>query len=426
MNRFGMAISAAWLLLLAICPGVSAMDTLTRTFDSAFRTLRVEVEGDFMATPVIDLDGDRRITVSFDEIGDDFSELRYRLVHCNADWQPSQLVESEYVEGFNEADVDDYAFSSNTFVHFVNYRITVPSEDMRPLVSGNYLLQVFDRYDPERVLLQARFSVSENVVSLSGEVSGRTDRGLNTEWQQLELALSPGDFMISNPYTDLNVTVTQNSLPESTRTLPPPSRLEGQRMIWQHLPALVFGGGNEFRRFETVRLAGPGMHVDSMRFGGTNYHAYLMTDADRSEREYVYDSTQRGRYLVRDYVATDADLGADYVTVHFTLDFPQITNGDIYIDGDLTNHLREEPYRMIYDHSRHLYTLDLPLKQGSYNYRYVAVPRVSGGSVQTADPGVVEGNFFETVNEYDVRAYYRPPGARYDRLIGTALLTTAR
>lgn len=423
MHRFILSI----LLFFAFVISTPAMDTRQQTFDDAFRTLKVSVEGDFMALPVISLAGDRRIVVSFDELGDDFSELQYRLIHCNADWQPSQLVESEYVEGFNVADVDDYAFSSNTFVHFVNYRITIPSEDMRPLVSGNYLLQVFDRYDPETVLLQSRFAVSEECVSLSGEVSGRTDRGLNTEWQQIELNLSPGDFPINNPYTDLRVIVGQNALPESERTLPPPTRMEGRRILWQHVPGLVFPAGNEFRRFETVRLAGPGMHVDSMRFGGTNYHAYLMRDADRSERQYVYDSTQRGRFLVRDYVATDADLGADYVTVHFNLDFPELTNADIYIDGEMTSHLREAPYRMIYDRDRRLYTLELPLKQGSYNYRYVAVPReMPRGGNHAADPGVIEGNFYETVNEYDIRVWYRPPGSRADRLIGTTLLVTAR
>ncbi len=82
---------------------------------------------------------------------------------------------------------------------------------------------------------------------------------------------------------------------------------------------------------------------------------------------------------------------------------------------------------MAYDRESGLYTLQLPLKQGSYNYRYVAVPREQKrGAAPAADPGVVEGNFYETVNEYDVRIWYRPPGSRADRLIGSSLLVTAR
>lgn len=414
-TRLGCVFAAALLL-----PGAAqALDTRTQAFDPAFRTLKVQVENDFLSPPVITLGGDDRIIFSFDEIGDDFSELRFRLIHCNADWQPSQLVETEYLGGFNIADIADYAFSQNTFVHFVNYRVTIPSDDMQPLVSGNYLIQVFDSYDPDTVLLQARFSVSEDVVSVSGDVSGRTDRGFNTTWQQLELDVSSGDFAIGNPFADVKVTVGQNSMPESLRTLPPPSRMDGRRMVWQHVPQLIFPAGNEFRRFETVRLNHPGMHIDSMRYGGSNYHAWLMPDTDRAEGNYQYDRTQYGRFLVREYSATDSDLGADYVTVHFTLDFPELVNGDIYLDGELTQHLRDDRYRMVYDRESGAYTLEVPLKQGSYNYRYLAVPRDKS---ETADPSPVEGDFYETSNEYDVRVYYRPPGSRADRLIGDTVI----
>lgn len=409
--------------LTASLTSVAADDTRTRTLHPDFRTLRVEKEGAFMDVPVINTAAGERVVVSFDEIGDDRSELQYRLIHCDASWNPSRLVESEYLDGFNIADLEDWAFSSNTYVHYVNYRLAIPSEDMRPLVSGNYLVQVFDRDDPDTTLVQARFSVCEDAVAVIGEASGRTDRGLNTEWQQLELTIDPGDFPLANPYQDLMVTVRQNGMPESERTLKAPLRMDGRRIVYAHAPELIFPASNEFRRFETVRLDYPGMHVDSTTFGGTNYHAWLMTDTDRSERQYAYDSTQRGRFMVRDYYSSDPDLGADYVTVHFRLDFPELTNGDLYLDGDLTGHLREEPYRMVYDRQNGAYTLRLPLKQGSYNYRYVAVPHMrTPGAAPVADPGVVEGNHYETSNEYEVFVWYRAPGARADRLLGHALI----
>lgn len=374
-----------------------------------------------MEPPVIALGSDRRIVISFDEMTEDVSQLQYRLIHCNADWQPSSLVESEYLDGFNIADIDDAGFSANTFVHYVNYRIVIPSPQMRPVVSGNYLVQVFDRYEPDEVLLQARFSVSEDAVSVTGEASGRTDRGLNTTWQQAEIRLSTGDFAISNPYNDLTVTLCQNGVPETLRVLPPPSRVEGKRIVWQHSPSLIYPAGNEYRRFETVRVNNPNLHVDSMRYVDDHYHAWLIPDGDRSERLYVYDRTQHGRFLVRESSSTDSSLGADYLTVHFTLDFPQLTNGDIYVDGEFTRHLRDDSTRMEYDEEDGVYRLSMPLKQGSYNYRYVCVPR---NAPEIADPAPVEGDFFETGNEYDVRVYYRPPGARADRLITHGVIST--
>ena len=59
------------------------------------------------------------------------------------------------------------------------------------------------------------------------------------------------------------------------------------------------------------------------------------------------------------------------------------------------------------------------LKQGSYNYQYLFVP--TGSSVGQTGP--IEGNYYQTQNEYSIYVYYRPMGARYDRLIG---VTTVR
>ena len=94
-------------------------------------------------------------------------------------------------------------------------------------------------------------------------------------------------------------------------------------------------------------------------------------------------------------------------------------NADIYVDGQMTLNGFSEANRMKYDPDRRLYTLELPLKQGSYNYQYVAV---SKGKTSPADHSLVEGNKYETRNEYQVYVYLREPGSRADRLIGTAQL----
>lgn len=407
-------------LLTCLCAYLlaGAVDTATRIFDPAFRTLKVQREGDFMAPPVIRLGSDERLTVSFDELTDDVSYLRWRLVHCNADWQPSMLLEQEYVEGFNVADVEDYAFSSNTFMHYVNYRITVPSEGMRPLVSGNYLLQVYPEQDDDRVLLQARFSVSEEAVRVIPKVTTSTDMGINGEWQQVTFDITTDKFKITDPFSELYITVVQNGSADHTATTRRPLRVEPGRLIYDHDRALIFPAGNEYRRFETVRVDYPGMHVDSVRYIDPAYHAYLAADRRRDRSEYLYDQTQFGRYMVREYNATDSDLGADYVTVHFTLESPELPGTDIYVDGELTHGLRQPQYRMHYDIERRAYTLQLPLKQGSYNYRYVTVPRRDPGA--RADHALTEGNHYETNNEYTISVFMHRPGDRADRLIGTA------
>lgn len=389
-------------------------DTSTRIFDRRFKTLKTEVEDNFMSPPVIRMGTNDRITIKFDEIGEDNSYLEYRLIHCNADWRPSRLIESEYISGFNSQRIEDYAFSSATIVHYVNYLITIPNEDMRILHSGNYLLQVYDPDNPDEILLQTRFQVTENSLWTDGGMTTRTDRGHNTEWQQIFFTIDTEGFNRIDAFQDLTVTVDQNHRDATRRIIKSPLRISGNKIVYDHQADLIFPASNEYRRFESISNTVSGIHVDSMRYMGSNYHVWLTPDYIRSDKEYSFDRTQHGRFIIREYNATDPDIGADYVTVHFALDCGGRINGEIYLDGEFTHNLFTDYNRMKYDAQTGKYILEVPLKQGAYNYQYV----VKSDSANTdISPAIIEGNKYETENEYGVAVYYHPPGSRGDRLV---------
>lgn len=413
-------------MMAGIPAAANAIDTSDGIFDSRIRTVTLRNPDNFMAPPVIRLATNDQLVLNFDVIGDTHEYFCYRLIHCNADWQPSRLLESEYIDGFNEGRIEDYAYSANTYVHYVNYNLLFPNEKLPILTAGNYLLQLYNEDDPDSILLQIRFSVTENRVKLQPEVSTRTDRGFNTEWQQVNLVIDCSGLENLNPYRDLIVTVMQNNRPETTRAVSHPLRVEGTTVIYEHEPDLVFPASNEYRRFETVRSDYPGMSVDSVVFSGSNWHAYLHTDCPRVSQNYLFDKTQHGRFKIDDYTATDPDLGADYVTVHFSLDYPELTDSDIYIDGDFTLHCFDLKNRMTYNRDSRLYEITIPLKQGSYNYQYVVLPKesgdISGHPSVPADASLIEGNFYETENEYLIKVFFCPPGSRGDRLVGYQIL----
>lgn len=409
-------------LLLGILTPTAATavtDTATGIFAPGFSTLKVQLDGDFLAPPVIRL-GDSRMTlyVSFDELGDEHRYMRCSLEHLTPLWQPSGLLPSEYASGFNEAEVADYAYSQNTFRHYVNYRISIPSQELYPLISGNYLLRVWDEEEPDSTLLQARLCVSENVGTITGEASHITDRGSAGEFQQVSFTFSPGNFQLQDVFSDLQAIVVQNSDP-STAVSVKPLRMQGGSIVYEHRPELIFPAGNEFRRFETTRTDYTGMHIARNGVENGAYSSWLNTDEERADRPYEYDRTQYGRFKVDEYNASDPDLGADYVKTYFTLDFPQVMNGDVYVDGEFTHHRLDDSNRMTWDAETHTYTLPILLKQGSYNYRYVLRGH---NPADKPDPAPVEGNHYETRNEYTIYIYYTPPGARYSRLLNVAVI----
>lgn len=400
------------------CVYGSAEDTFTRIFDSGFKTLQTSVNGNLLTPPILNMGVGDVLTVEFDEIAEDRRFLRYSIVSCNADWSVSGLVESEYVDGFNIADVTDYEFSEGTVVHYVHYRISFPDENLRVTRSGNYLLRVFDEGDPDAVLLQVRFYVSEGCAVVSADVTSRTDIDYNGSHQQVSLGVDCSKAGVQNVYTDLRVTVLQNSRYDNCVNLTVPTRVAGGRVFYEHLRSLVFPAGNEYRRFECVSVNYPGMGVESVDYYHPYYHAVLYTDIPRADEGYVFDKTQFGRYVVREYDSDRSEIEADYVAVHFSLDAPHYAGCDVFLDGDFVCRGFTSESQMVFNSATGLYEKTLLLKQGAYNYEYLAVDK----GVSSGNAGLIEGDKYQTVNEYTVLVYTRRHGDRCDRLIGAAVV----
>ncbi len=413
-----------YLLAIAIsCQQTFAVDdTMTGSFDESIRTMQLSLNGDMFAPPVLIIGSSDRLLFSFDQLSDDMTYFRYRLVHCNANWQPSGLVDSEIVSGFNEGIVEDYAFSRGTTVNYVNYSFAIPNENISPLVSGNYLLKLYKENDPDNIVAQWRFMVCEHSARIGIEVSSRTDVDYNDAHQQLALTVDTERSDVEDPFNDIIVMVQQNGRLDNEVALRQPMRMSGRKIIYEHMAPLIFDAGNEYRRFETVSLDYPGMRISDIQYLHPYYHVVIDSDAPRNLDSYLYDSTQQGRFTIREYDSDEADTMADYVIVHFILDMDEKPGTMIFIDGDLVNRRFDESSRMTFNHATRRYEKALLLKQGSYNYQYLAVPPGKSRGY-TAD---IEGDRYQTVNEYLVKVYTRNPKDRYDRLIGINKVTFNR
>ena len=114
------------------------------------------------------------LSLEFDEIGDQPRYLRYRLIHCNRDWEVSDLAEMEYLDGFNNEEIREYALSVSTRVPYVHYRLSLPNQQTRWTKSGNYLLHIYDE-DTDEPLITRRFMVVDPIMKVSANLSRPVD-----------------------------------------------------------------------------------------------------------------------------------------------------------------------------------------------------------------------------------------------------------
>ncbi len=399
------------LLTLASQLAISQSVYRTRPISDNIKTLIVSTSNGLLSPPVIKFGSNEQVIIKFDNLAIDEPRLRYHLIHCNADWTRSTLSDVEYLSGFNNHLINDYRFSENTTVNYIHYELRFPNRDVQLKLSGNYCLVVTEDNNTDTPLLTACFSVLDNKVSIRSEVSGNTDIDFNREHQQLSFEINHPQLRLNNPKLELQVIVRQNNRTDNERIGIEPTYIQLNKLIYEHNPALIFEAGNEYRRFETVSQYYNGLNVYDIYYESPYYQAVLYKDAFRSKRVRQYDEDQNGRFFIRNADEYDFDVQSDYFMVNFTLD-GQTVDGDIYLNGDFTYNIFSDMLRMEYDAQANEYFASLLLKQGAYNYQYLS-PGLKGFSTE-----IVEGNYYDTENEYLILVYYRAPGLRYDQLVG--------
>ena len=381
-----------------------------KTYSDNIRSLSATLNNDWQLLPVIKMESNDIITISFDAMSHKYHRYTYRIIHCNADWERSDLYESDYIDGFNDIPIDDYENSINTTFEYTHYTFNIPNSDTSLKLSGNYLLMIMD--EDENIVAEVKFAISEEYAKIGASVTSNTDRDINGRDQQLNMTINYSGIRVTDQTKEIIPYVMKNrNINNIVKVTRPTHRTNGQ-LEYSHCKDLIFEAGNEYRRFEIIDMYDYSQHVDRIDFHSPYYHATLM--ADRPHISYRFDYDHNGRYLIRNHDADNHNIEADYLFVHFTLTSGRFSGGDVYIRGDFTGNNISEEWKMEYNENSKSYTHTALLKQGAYDYQYVWIPDDGNGSVTAK----TEGDCYETGNEYTILVYFRENGSRYDRLIG--------
>lgn len=411
----------------------------THAIDPSIHTLRVRTLRDaiepnghlqrpYLVLPesgVIDgSEWENSLEISFDHLSHDPKQYTYRVIHCDKNWYDSQISSYEYLDGFTTNDIVNYELSNNTQQEYTHYWLEFPNADMQLKASGNYVLQVYEDGDLEKVVVQVCFSVVEPLVTIDAKVRANTDIELNGRFQQLDIDVKTVALNIRDPQ-DVSLVVQQNSRLDNRVMLEKPTFVEPNRLRYINNKALIFEAGNEFRRFDSYSTYYAGYHVDRVVYSQGEYHALLETDmprgtmskeAGREGTPYLTDRDANGQMVVNCEKADNVDTQAEYMWVHFVIPVTEPIMMPIYVGGDLFYNTYTSSNRMQYDPDTKCYHLLAYLKQGGYNYMYYTQKDREMSLLP------LEGSHWQTGNEYSVWVYYRPVGGRYDRLVGGSRL----
>ncbi len=394
-----------------------------RIFNENIRTVLLHRKGYELSYPIIKINSGDELLLRFDDLEGDVKNYTYTVIHCNADWTPSRLSPSDYIEGFYENQIRNYRFSFNTFIPYTHYSLTLPNEDIRFRLSGNYILKVYEDFDRSKVAFTRRFFVNESRVHINAIARQPIIPEYRRSGHQIDFTVSHRDYNIRDPYSEVNVIITQNNRWDNAVKELKPDFIKNYELVYEDGEKNYFPGGNEFRTFDIQSLRFHTEFVRDIVFRHDGYHVKLFPGKPRDRRHEYHHDEINGRFLVRTRDEPNDNTDSEYVMVYFSLpwDAP-LDNGDVYVAGDLASWNFYPWNRMEYNYETKSYELSMLLKQGYYNYQYLFLPE----GEQEADGSMFEGNFFETENDYIIYVYHRLPGSRYDRLIGVQVTNSMR
>ncbi len=391
-------------------------------YDQRIKTVQLYKEGWNLSYPVIKLNSDEKLVLNFDLLSDQPESYYYTFIHCDKDWNKSDILPNDYMTGNTENPVEDYSNSFNTTVSYLHYKLTFPNDRVSFNVSGNYIIEIYPSDKQDEPAITQRFIISEDAAKISVTVHRPQMAKENNTHQQVDFNVSYAGLNLTDPSRNLYAFILQNGRWDNAKKNLKPDFTGDNELKYNSLSDKnIFQGGNEYRYFDIKSLRYQTEFVKKIDFVSPNYNIYLLPSENREHKPYFYWQDFNGKYFIAFQEGKNPDIESDYVYVYFTLPSDQIIpGGSMYVSGALNNWAFDKNNLMTYNPLKKDYECSMLLKQGWYNYEYVFLK--DGATNGTAS--LFEGSHYETENDYLILIYYRNPHDRYDSVIGSIISNT--
>ncbi|WP_338408853.1 DUF5103 domain-containing protein [uncultured Flavobacterium sp.] len=351
--------------------------------------------------------------LQFDDLYGNEANYYYEIIHCDYNWNPSEIPKSDYLQGFDGQRIQEYTNSFNTLQIYSHYQLSFPNSNTQLRISGNYILKILD--ENKEVAFSRKFILYEDSVSIPIQIK-RARTVPNLEFKHnLEFAIKSNTINFQNPLKNVKVMLLQNGQFKTAIKNIVPQYTIGNDLIYKYDTQTQFWAGNELLFFDNKDIKSANNNVAQVDSNNDIYNSRLYTDRARTNFPYSVTQDINGNFVVRNLNANNNEVEADYSWVYFSLSAPAYTsNKEIYIAGMFNNYSLIPEYKMDYNPNKAIYEKAVMIKQGFTNYQYIVADKKGIVDYENA----IDGNFYQTENDYSIIVYYRESKDRYDRVIG--------
>ncbi|MEQ3662454.1 MAG: DUF5103 domain-containing protein [Flavobacterium sp.] len=350
--------------------------------------------------------------LEFDDLYGNEADYYYTITLYNYDWTESTLVKSEYLTGMDNQRIMTYENSFNTLQQYSHYTQVFPNKFNRITKSGNYIFKILN--DEQEIVFSKKIIIYEDIVGASLLVKRARDFESLYEKQNLELTINYGERILQNPIQNIKVSFFQNGNWNTAIHNIKPQYTLGTELIYRYNQETQFWAGNEFYTLDNSNIRNNNNSVSKVTAGDI-YNSHLYINYARQNKQYTYFPDFNGNFYSVNINSENPQTEADYAWVYFTLEAPSyFLDKNIYINGMFNNYVLSDEFKLNYNSKTGLFEKAILLKQGYINYQYVIADSKKNIDYKNA----IDGNFYQTENNYVAIIYYRGNNDRTDHVIG--------
>ncbi len=400
------------LILTVFCLNISFAQTEKEVTPPYYIKTISFVQNERNIIPILKL-GDG-FQLQFDDLFGNEANYYYEIIHCDYNWNPSGISKNEYLQGFDNQRIQDYTNSFNTLQIYSHYKLAIPNQFTQQLkISGNYMIKVLD--ENKEVVFSRKLILFEDLATVPIQVKrARTVANIGMK-HNLDFTIKSSTITFQNPLKNVKVLLLQNGqLNNGIKNIIPQYTI-GNDLIYKYDTQTQFWAGNEFLYFENKDIRSASNNVARIDAKTAVYGSYLYTSAARANFPYSYSQDINGDFVVNNINAANGEIEADYAWVYFSLSAPTFRlKKNIYVGGMFNNYTLTPEYKMDYNPKKGIYEKAILIKQGFTNFKYI----IADDKGVIDDENAIDGNFYQTENDYTILVYYKESIGRYDRVIG--------
>ena len=395
-----------------------------KVYNSNIATPQLFQYGNQLQLPVYTLNSGDKFQLEFDDLEGNFKSYYYTYQLCDYNWLPVNLSPFDYIKGFTQNRITTYRYSSIALTRYTHYQAILPEQNSLPIRSGNYIVKIFLDGDTSKLAFTKRLLVVENKASVAASVVQLLSTQNFTTYQKVRFTVTTSDINAFSAAQQIKVVVLQNNRWDNAQKDIIPTFVRGNVLDYSNENLAQFPGGKEWRWLDLRSFRLQSDRIDHADYGKTYTNMYVVPDVDRSAQRYVYYPDYNSSFNIVTYESINPFWQGDYATVKFSFAAAggkSINGKNIYVAGQFTGFELSDKYKMRFNESTGLYEVSVFMKQGYYAYTYLLEDE--NGIDKT---NILEGNYWETENNYTVLVYYKSFTDRTDQLIGVGEINSRR